>query len=87
MNRQKGVAVAAAAVAIVIVGSYFALTNRGQDPTPETTNPMTVQQYDDGAPQTSEDFERDSKMGRSPRENPVQGSNTNDQQNEYSGGS
>ncbi len=48
---------------------------------------MTVQQYDDGAPQTSEDFERDSKMGRSPRENPVQGSNTNDQQNEYSGGS
>ena len=36
VNRQKGVAVAAVAVAVVLVGSYFALTNRGQ-------------QYDDGA--------------------------------------
>ncbi|MCW2087214.1 hypothetical protein ACIBM3_15625 [Rhodococcus erythropolis] len=30
MNRQKGVAVAAVAVAVVLVGSYFALTNRGK---------------------------------------------------------
>lgn len=87
MNRQKGVALAAVAVAVVLVGSYFALTDRGQDQTPGTTNPTTVQQYDDGAPQTSEDFERDSKMGRSPGETPVRGSNTNeDQPGEYSGG-
>ncbi|MDV8015694.1 hypothetical protein R4P70_30695 [Rhodococcus sp. IEGM 1241] len=36
MNRPKGVAAAAVTVAVVLVGSYFALTNRGQ-------------QYDDGA--------------------------------------
>ncbi|MCT6735290.1 hypothetical protein [Rhodococcus qingshengii] len=36
MNRPRGVAVAAAAIAVLLVGSYFALTNRGQ-------------QYDDGA--------------------------------------
>jgi hypothetical protein len=88
VNRQKGVAVAAGAVAVVLAGSHFALTNRGQDQTPRTTNPTTVQQHDDGAPQTTEDFEKDSKMGRSPGETPVRGSNTNeDQPGEYTAGS
>lgn len=87
MNRLKGIAVAAAAVAVVIVGSYVAFNGRGHDTTPETTSPTTVQQYDDGVPQTSEDFERDSKMGRSPRETPVPGSNTADQPGEYNAGS
>ncbi|MFB9780697.1 hypothetical protein [Rhodococcus baikonurensis] len=36
MNRPRGVAAAVVAVAVLLVGSYFALTNRGQ-------------QYDDGA--------------------------------------
>ncbi len=87
MNRSKGVAIAVAAVAVVLAGSHFVLTDRGQDHTPRTTIPTSVQQYDDGAPQTSEDFERDSKMGRSSRETPVPGSNTGDLPGEYSGGS
>jgi len=86
VNRSRGVAVAAVAVAVVLVGSYFVLTDRDQDQTPRTTIPTTVQQYDDGAPQTSEDFERDSKMGRSSRETPVPGSNTVIEPGEYSGG-
>lgn len=75
-NCSRDVALAALAIAVVLVGSYFAFTDRGQDQTPRITIPTSVQQYDDGAPQTSEDFESDSKMGRSPRETPVPGSNT-----------
>ena len=86
VNRRKGVAVAAAAVAVVLTGSYFVLTDRGQDKITRTTIPTTVQEYDDGAPQTSEEFESDSKMGRSSRETPVPGSNTVTEPGEFSGG-
>ncbi|MBQ7805083.1 hypothetical protein [Rhodococcus sp. (in: high G+C Gram-positive bacteria)] len=87
MTRQKIIAVTAVAVAVVIAGSYFALSGQDQDETPGTTTPSTVQQYDDDAPQTNEDFERDSKMGRSPRETPVPGSNTIQGPDEFHAGS
>jgi len=43
VNRSRGVAVASVAVAVVLVGSYFVLTDLGQDQTPRTTIPTTVQ--------------------------------------------
>ncbi len=85
-GRRIVVALAVSVAAAMVVGfSYIALGTRSIDSS--STDPTTSEQPSHDSPQTNEDFERDSKLGRSPRETPVPGESTIGTSDGYTAGS
>lgn len=85
-GRRIAVALAVSVAAALVVGLlYITLGTRSIDSS--STDPTTSEQPNHDAPQTNEDFERDSKLGRSPRETPVPGESTIGTSGGYTAGS